>query len=181
MAILSEVHLSKHIFVISLILLLLAACGREEPTPTPEATAVPTSTIPAKPTAIPTPAATATPIKPSLAISDQPLTADGVIHTDNVTVLEPAWVVIHAERDGQVGEVLGQTAVGIGNTDYQEMTGVDVTIDPLQATDTLVAMLHANKGNENTFDFPGEDAPLLEDGKTIAHRPADAAARNGRQ
>ena len=156
--------MSKRILVILAILLLLAACGGEAPTPTSEATAVPTSNIPAEPTATATPAPTATPVKPSLTVSDQGLDEAGLVVIDSVTVLEAAWVVIHAERDGQVGEVLGQTAVSPGTS-----TDVEVTIDPLQATDNLTAMIHVNAGSESTFDFPGEDDPLLEEGSTIAH------------
>ena len=156
--------MSKRIFAILSILLLLAACSREEPTPTSEVTAVPTSTIPAAPTATRTPSPTTTPVKPSLTVSDQVLDEEGIVLIDSVTVLEPAWVVIHAERDGQVGEVLGQTAVSPGTS-----TDVEVTIDPLQATDNLTAMIHVNAGSESTFDFPGEDDPLLVEGRTIAH------------
>jgi hypothetical protein len=154
--------LSKRILITLMILLLLTACSREEPTPTPEATAVPTATLPAEPTNTPTPAPSPTPVNPSLTVSGQPLDSDGVLLIDSVTVLDPAWVVIHAEREGQVGEVLGQTAVSTGTT-----TDVEITIDPLQATDTLAAMIHVNAGSEEDFDFPGEDDPLLEDGSTI--------------
>ena len=155
----------KYIFAILSILLLLTACGEEEPTPIPtvEATAVPPTTLPVEPTATATLAPTATPVKPSLAVSDQPLDIDGTIVIESVTVLEPAWVVVHAEREGEVGEVLGQTAVSPGTS-----TNVAVVIDPLQATDDLVAMLHSNAGSENSFDFPGDDEPLLMDGTTIA-------------
>lgn len=154
----------KRIVLFSLMLLLLAACSREEPaTPTLTATAVSTATRPPQPTNTPAPTATATPARPSLAISDQPLDETGVITVDSVTVTEPAWVVIHAERDGQVGEVLGQTAVSPGTA-----ADVEIVIDPLQATDTLSAIIHRNAGSEATFDFPGEDAPLLENGVTIA-------------
>lgn len=157
--------MSKYIFVILSILLLLAACGEEDPTPTPtaEATAVPPTTLPAKPTATATLVPTATPVKPSLDVSDQPLDIDGTIVIESVTVLEPAWVVVHAEREGQVGEVLGQTAVSAGTS-----TNIEVIIDPLQATDSLSLVIHENVGSENSFDFPGEDAPLLENGSTIA-------------
>lgn len=162
-----EVVLLKQRVVILLILLLLAACltacSREEPTPTATATAVPEATIPAAPTPTRTPAPTATPITPALSVSDQALDIDGVLVIDSVTVLEPAWVVIHAERDGVVGEVLGQTAVSPGAT-----TDVEITIDPLQATDALTAMIHDNAGSESQFDFPGQDNPLLVAGSTIA-------------
>lgn len=155
--------MSKRILLILTILLLLAACSREEPTPTVEATAVPTSTIPAKPTATASPQPTAKPMQPNLVVSDQPLDEEGIILVESVTVLEPSWVVVHAERDGQVGEVLGETAVATGTN-----SDIEVAIDPLQATDRLTAMIHVDAGREGTFDFPGEDNPLLEEGLTIA-------------
>lgn len=162
----------KRILLFSLMLLLLAACSQEEPaTPTlPAADAsatlsggVATATMPPPVTKTPTPTATATPTRPSLTVSDQPLDESGVITVDRVTVREPAWVVIHAEREGQIGEVLGQTAVSPGVS-----SAVEITIDPLQATDTLSAMIHVNVGSEETFDFPGKDNPLLENGATVS-------------
>ncbi|PID86701.1 MAG: hypothetical protein CSA11_11335 [Chloroflexi bacterium] len=153
----------KQLIVISLILLLLTACGNAKPTPTPAATAVLHTATPAQPTDTPTPEPTNTPRRPTLSVSDQPLNNDGLLVIDNVTVLEPAWVVIHAEHDGQVGEVLGQTAVTSGTN-----SAVEVVIEPLQATDTLTAMIHHNAGSKDSFDFPGEDDPLLENGSTVA-------------
>ncbi|MGB4870039.1 MAG: hypothetical protein WBP47_08315, partial [Candidatus Promineifilaceae bacterium] len=93
----------KRILLTLFLLLLLAACG-EKPTavPTPTVTAVPTLTLPPQPTAIPTTAPTPTPQKPALTAADQSLKDDGRLLIASVTVLEPAWVVIHAERDGQV-------------------------------------------------------------------------------
>jgi hypothetical protein len=160
--------LSKRIFLFLFFVLLLAACltacGQEEPTPTLTATAVPRPTVPAVPTDTPTPAPTATPVKPTLAVSDQSIDQDGSLFIDSVTVLEPSWLVIHAEREGQVGEVLGETAVSVGTS-----TDVEILIDPLQATDRLTAMIHVDNGREGDFEFPGEDDPLLENGSTIAH------------
>ncbi|MCB8988483.1 MAG: hypothetical protein H6661_12130 [Ardenticatenaceae bacterium] len=143
-------------FLLILTVLLLAACG-EEPTPTatPTETAVPTRTIPPQPTATPTTAPTPTPLEPTLVVGDQSLGEDGRLLIDSVTVLEPAWVVIHAEREGQVGEVLGYTAVPAGTSE-----DVTVTIDPLAATDDLAAILHSDAGQESAFEFPGVDEPL---------------------
>jgi hypothetical protein len=80
-----------------------------------------------------------------------------------VTAPDPAWVVVHAEREGQVGEVLGYTAVSPGTS-----RDVEVAIDPLQATDSLAVMLHTNAGDAGAFEFPGVDAPLQEGGKVVA-------------
>ena len=146
----------KRILISLSILLLLAACG-EEPTPTatPTETAVPTLTTPPEPTATATTAPTPTPLEPTLVVGEQSLGEDGRLLIDSVTVLEPAWVVIHAERNGQVGEVLGYTAVSAGTS-----ADVAVTIDPLAATDELAAILHSDAGQEGEFEFPGVDEPL---------------------
>ena len=154
----------KRILLTLFLLLLLAACG-EKPTavPTPTVTAVPTLTLPPQPTAIPTTAPTPTPQKPALTAADQSLKDDGRLLIASVTVLEPAWVVIHAERDGQVEEVLGFTAVAPGTT-----PDVEVTIDPLAATDRLTAMLHVDAGTEGEFEFPGVDEPLRGDTAVIS-------------
>jgi hypothetical protein len=156
----------KYLLSLIILLFLLAACNEETPTavPTPQAsnTAVttPTSTpIPA--TATPTPPPT--PSSPTVSAADQPLDEDGQLIIASVTVPEAAWLVIHAEHDGQVGEVLGKTAVPPGTS-----SDINVTIDPLQATSRLVAMLHQDAAEIGTFEFPGPDAPWLEDGQAVA-------------
>ena len=153
--------------LISLILLLLVtACNEEAPTAvtTPQAanTAVATVTntpIPATATATPQP----TPSSPTVTVDDQPLTDDGQVTIASVTVPEAAWLVIHAEHDGQIGEVLGQTAVPPGTS-----SDIIITIDPLQATPRLAAMLHQDAAEIGIFEFPGPDAPWLEDGEAVA-------------
>lgn len=149
-----------------LILLFLAACNDggntavTTPQPTNTAVAPPTDTpIPA--TATPTPQPT--PSSPTVVVTDQPLTDDGLVTIASVTVPEPAWLVIHAEHEGQVGEVLGETAVPAGTS-----SNVTVTIDPLLATPNLIAMLHQDAAEIGTFEFPGPDAPWLENGEAVA-------------
>ena len=149
-----------------IVLLLLAACNENGPTvvitlePTNTAAATPTNTpIPA--TATPTPQPT--PTSPTIIADDQTLTEDGTVTISSVTTPEDAWLVIHANHDGSLGEVLGQTAVTAGTS-----RDISVTIDPLQATPNLVAMLHEDAGESGTFEFPGVDDPWLEDGETVA-------------
>ena len=78
-----------------------------------------------------------------------------LLSIDQVTIAQTGWLVIHAQRDGQVEEVLGFTAVSPGvNVD------VSVTVDPLQSSSTLVAMLHNDAGDAGKFEFPGPDIPL---------------------
>lgn len=149
-----------------LLLFLLVACNEgsstavttPQPTNTSAAAATDTS-IP--PTATPTPLPT--PSGPTVTAADQPLNDDGLVTIASVTAPEAAWLVIHAEHEGQVGEVLGFTAVPPGTS-----SNVNVTIDPLQATPRLAAMLHQDAGESGAYEFPGPDAPWLKDGEAVA-------------
>ena len=149
-----------------LLLFLMACADEEEPTETPAplatevaATAVPTATtIPSLPTptlAPPTPTPSPTPVQPMITVSDQDLDENGRLTIDSIQLPEPSWVVVHAWRDGAVAEVLGQTVVAPPTA-----TDTEVYIDPLQATDTLVVMLHEDAGEMGKYEFPGEDQPL---------------------
>ena len=149
-----------------LLLTAVIACSKEEaatdtpnplatvvdtPVPTPTATQAPPTPTAAPPTATSSP----TPIQPAVTVSDQDLGEDGRLLVDSVQLPEPGWLVIHAWREEAVAEVLGQTAVS-GPTE----SNIEVQIDPLQATDTLVAMLHQDAGEVGTYEFPGADEPL---------------------
>lgn len=156
----------KKTFILMTLLLLLAACNEEAPTAV--TTPIPTNTAVAPPTDTPIPATSTptpqpTPSTPTVTAADQPLEDNGVITIASVTVPEAAWLVIHAIHDGQVGEVLGFTAVPAGTS-----SDVSITIDPLQATLQLAAMLHQDAGESGEYEFPGPDAPWLEAGQAVA-------------
>jgi len=95
---------------------------------------------------------------PSVVVSDQE-TVVSTVTIDEVVASEPGWMAIHVDVDGKPGTVIGQTQVekGVNNN-------VLVTIDLEQATSTLFAMLHVDRGEEGTYEFPGDDVPVfLED------------------
>ena len=150
-----------------LLLTSIVSCSEEESatdTPVPVATnvvntAVPTVTAtPAPPTptaAPPTPTPSPTPSQPGITVRDQDLGEDGRLIIDNVQLPEAGWLVIHAWRDGAVAEVLGQTAVSAPGG-----SNVEVQIDALQATDSLVAMLYEDTGEVGSLEFPGADEPI---------------------
>ena len=144
--------------------LFLTACAREDAPPPPTATkpaaAAPTATRPpAAPTAAPEP----TPVHPVIAVDDQVLEEDGRLTIASVISPDPAWLVIHAQHEGQVGEVLGVTAVPPGGG-----SDITVTLDPLGATPRLVAILHQDGGEAGQFEFPGPDDPILDNGDVVA-------------
>lgn len=156
----------KQLFSLILLLLLLAACNEEGTTAVTTPQVTHTAVTTATPTNVPataTPTPQPTPSSPTVTVADQPLNDDGQVTITSVTVPDTAWLVIHAQHEGQVGEVLGETAVPAGTS-----SDVTVTIDPLQATHRMVAMLHQDTGESGVFEFPGPDAPWLEDGKAVA-------------
>jgi hypothetical protein len=72
----------------------------------------------------------------------------------------PGWMVIHADKAGQPGAVIGWTPVAAGAN-----WNVSVAIDPSKATATLYAMLHVDLGKLGVYEFPGPDVPTMVNGK----------------
>lgn len=98
----------------------------------------------------------------SVLVSDQDSDGSSVT-VDSVTAAVDGWMVIHADVDGSPGPVLGQTAVPAGTTD-----SVVVMLDPpLTAYGQLWAMLHVDAGEVGTYEFPGPDAPAMENGNIV--------------
>jgi hypothetical protein len=64
--------------------------------------------------------------------------------------------VIHADNEGQHGEILGYAALHPGlNRDLV------VDVDAAQVTDTLYAVLYLDAAEIGEFEFPdGDDVPL---------------------
>lgn len=90
----------------------------------------------------------------SIFVLDQPISNDSIlIQTVNAT--QNGWIVIHADQNGQPGEVIGHEAVKAGKT-----IAIKVKIDTAKATPKLYAMLHIDAGKVGTFEFPGPDEPV---------------------
>lgn len=161
---------------IGLILIILAvtACRREEVASTGSAPSATAAAAVAAPTAVegaassaetvaPTATPEPTPLVPSITAEDQVLEEAGQVTLAAVTSPGPGWVLIHAQRGGQVGEILGYTAVEEGvNTD------VVITIDPLQASPVLAAVLHKDAGEAGKLEFPGPDTPLKDGAAAVS-------------
>lgn len=104
------------------------------------------------------------PLTPTLAVEDQPL-VDGTVAIDEAVSLSPAWVVIHADAEGEPGPLIGRAPVVPGvNTD------VVVGVDAQQVTPSLHAMLVNDEGVPGEFEFPGADAPIAVGGEVVAAR-----------
>jgi hypothetical protein len=98
---------------------------------------------------------------PSITVEDQDV-ENGNVTIQQVVAEEQGWIVIHAEEDGEPGPVIGYTQVAAG-----ENSNVVVEIDQEQATETLYAMLHIDAGQIGEFEFPGPDAPVMENGEPV--------------
>ena len=77
---------------------------------------------------------------------------------------QAGWVDIHAEAEqaGNPGAVIGYSAVPAGETTY-----VRVPIPLTDATEVLYAVLHIDAGVSGEFEFPGPDAPVQRDSRSI--------------
>jgi hypothetical protein len=90
---------------------------------------------------------------------------DGTVTIIEATVPGPGWVVIHADNDGKPGAVIGYAPLDAGVN-----SNVVVDVDTDAATPVLHAMLHSDEGDVGTFEFPGPDAPLMDNGSIVMAR-----------
>ncbi len=158
--------------------LALAACQSGAPSAQPAAPAVANMpaaaltdtlapTVAPTNTPVPMPASTNTPAPamaaamPSVNVADQPI-KDDTVTVAKVVSSGPGWIVIHADKNGAPGPVLGYTAVKDG-----ENADVAVKLAAEGRTETLYAMLHTDAGKVGTYEFPGADGPVAMDGKVV--------------
>ncbi|HHB91295.1 MAG TPA: hypothetical protein ENK60_08320, partial [Anaerolineae bacterium] len=122
----------KKFLSISFTLLLTATLFAACQTPSqPAAQSAPTNTAAPAPTQAPA-------ITPSVTVEDQEV-QDGKVVVAKVVSPGSGWIVIHAQKDGKPGPILGFAAVKEG-----ENENVAVEIDASKATDILYAMLHTD-------------------------------------
>ena len=90
--------------------------------------------------------------------------SDGqAVEVDEVTIEgAPGWVVIHADEGGSPGAVVGSAPIPDGTS-----TDVEVATDEPIESGTYHVMLHRDAGTEDRFEFPGPDAPVMEDDEVV--------------
>ena len=101
-------------------------------------------------------------LEPSVTVHAQDVIKGQVTIAEAVAQLD-GWIVIHADDDGSLGPIIGQSYLQAGVT-----TDLAVEIDVSAATETLYAMLHRDGGVFDVFEFPGPDMPVLEDTEPIS-------------
>ena len=98
---------------------------------------------------------------PSVTVEDQKVRMNRVKIAQVVSDGQ-GWLVIHADRDGGPGPVIGYKKVKDGVN-----KNVRVKLDKEMVTDTLYAMLHTDSGEMGTYEFPDADPPVEVDGETV--------------
>ncbi|RPI78255.1 MAG: hypothetical protein EHM41_25725, partial [Chloroflexi bacterium] len=136
----------------------------EEPTEvmTEEPTEAPTEVMTEEPTEEPTAEETPLPgtgdgeaVTPSVSVTNQEL-VDGAVTIPVIVSDGRGWMVIHIDDGGSPGEVIGVAPVADGSS-----ADVLVPIDVTKATESLFAMLHTDAGTPFSYDFPGDDVPVM--------------------
>lgn len=88
---------------------------------------------------------------------DRVVGEDGRILVEQVISPEAGWLALLTQPEpGNEGVVLGFTAVAPGLNE-----SVIVTIDPLQASPELTAVLLSDGGEMGVFEFPAADEPMM--------------------
>lgn len=100
--------------------------------------------------------------QPQIEVAAQDVAEDGLITVAHVELLEPAWILIHTDDDGEIGPVIGGVLLEEGT--YEN---VPLAIDWRRATPTLHAVLHEDDGAAGVVDFPDGDMPILVNGSPI--------------
>lgn len=92
---------------------------------------------------------------------DQVVEARDVVVVDEVSLPAAGWVVVHEEAED---EIAGD-AIGYAQADQGVTFGVTVTLgrDVLDG-EMLIAALHRDEGQKGTFEYPGADDYLLDEG-----------------
>ena len=94
----------------------------------------------------------------SIRAFDQFITGDQFVAAA-VTVQQDGWLVIHSDKDGKPGPVLGEERVLAGTA-----TNVAVTLQADGRTEVLWPMLHVDDNTIGTYEFgtvAGADAPIV--------------------
>src|SRR5690606_10529642 len=99
---------------------------------------------------------------PSLTIADQTINETGQLRIDAAAAPGPAWIVIHNDQDGELGDIVGFFPLS-AETTYP----LTMTIQWRDALPQLQAVLYQDAGERGRFE-PDTDTPLVIQGQTIA-------------
>jgi len=86
---------------------------------------------------------------------DDQSVSSGTVLVSMVDTLQPGWVAIFSDDNGQPGKLLGYVAVPKGTSE-----DVEVTLNTKDVPSKMIAMLLTDEGQIGTFEYPGADQPV---------------------
>lgn len=98
----------------------------------------------------------------SISVSNQSLGADNQLIIKKVSADDDSWLAIHEKQNGQFGRVIGYTSLSPGVA-----SKIKISIDRTSITPALIAVLHYDRGQKGTFEFPDGDGPVIKDQQVI--------------
>jgi hypothetical protein len=97
---------------------------------------------------------------PAIGVHDQEI-QNGAVVVNAVENPGGGWLVIYADDNGSLGPIIGFAPI-LGSA-----LDVRVDINVAQATDTLHAVLHEDRGMIGEFEYPGPDIPVQRNGEFV--------------
>lgn len=93
---------------------------------------------------------------PSITISDQEISADGLVLISNVVSTGPGWIVLYQNEDGELGRMMGYLPVEAG-----ENVNLSIPVNWRDAMPAFIAALYTDSGEEAVFEGPEVDEPVI--------------------
>lgn len=100
--------------------------------------------------------------RPELAVADQEIGEDGELLIDEMLILEPTWVLVHADDNGPNGAVLGRLLLEPGR--YERVV---IPIRWREGTPDLHVVFHEDSGQSGVLDYPAADLPIVANGEPV--------------
>lgn len=100
--------------------------------------------------------------QPELVVQNQEIGENGELLIDEMLILEPTWVLVHAGDDGPNGAVLGRLLLEPG---FYE--SVVIPIRWREGTPELHVVFHEDSGETGVLDYPSADLPLVTNGEPV--------------
>jgi plastocyanin len=98
---------------------------------------------------------------PSIEVDNQSTKSGNVVIREVVSRVK-GWIVIHKVVNGLPGDIVGRTAINLG-----ENRNVLVDLSGVSSNQDLIAMLHYDRGQIGVFEFPGVDMPIELNGQIV--------------
>lgn len=92
---------------------------------------------------------------PSVEVDNQTTKYDNVV-IRSVVARADGWIVVYKVSNGVSGDIVGQTAVKVG-----ENRNVNVRLTGVNTNQDLLAILHYDLGQKGAFEYVGPDVPVM--------------------